>query len=160
MFKMYQSFPFWAFLVEKCKIHVVPKDDSSVPTACVDKNANIYFNEEFVQNCSDNMLHFVLAHEVMHMLLGHFERVGARNPMMWNVAGDILINHMLVGHFEDKGIYLDLEKYCTADKFHIDVPDETTTEQIYDTLMEQAEKNKQQAKRVAGDEPQDMIPGD
>lgn len=160
MFKMYQSFPFWAFLVEKCRIHVVPKDNTSVPTACVDKNANIYFNEGFVQTCSDNMLHFVLAHEVMHMLLGHFERVGARNPLMWNVAGDILINHMLEGHFADKGIRLDLEKYCTADKFQIDVPDETTTEQIYDNLMQQAEKNKQQAKRVAGDDPQDMMPGD
>jgi predicted metal-dependent peptidase len=158
MFRMYQSFPFWAFLVEKCKIHIVPKENKSTPTACVDKNANIYFNEHFVQTCSDSMLHFVLAHEVMHMLLGHFDRVGARNPLLWNVSGDILINHMLTEHFRGKGIYLDLSDYCTADKFRVDVPDETTTEQIYDNLMQEAENNKKHAKKIMGESDPDMRP--
>lgn len=133
---MYQEFPFWAFLIEKCKINVVPADDKNVQTAAIDANSNIYFNEKFAETCSDSMLQFILAHEVMHMLLGHFERRGARQALMWNVAGDVLINHMLSQHFSVKGTALDLSEFCTASKFGVDLPDSVTTEQVYDTLMQ------------------------
>jgi predicted metal-dependent peptidase len=158
MFKMYQNFPFWAFLIEKCKIHIAPKESPLVSTAGIDKNANIYFNEQFIQTCSDDMLHFVLAHEVMHLLLGHFDRQGARDSKMWNVAGDILINHMLAQHFREKGISLNLNDACTADKFGVDVPDEATTEQIYDELMREVEKARKQADSMPKGAPDDLMP--
>jgi predicted metal-dependent peptidase len=160
MFKMYQEFPFWAFLIEKCKLHLVPAEDKTVRTACINKNANIYFNQGFLESIPDSMLHFVMAHEVMHMLLGHFDRLGSRNPLLWNVAGDVLINHMLEGHFRNKGVSLDLSDLCTADKFNISMPDEATTEQVYDIIMQNAEKHMQ--KMTAGEKQisQDMMPND
>jgi predicted metal-dependent peptidase len=152
MFKMYQEFPFWAFLIEKCKIHVSEKEN--LGTAAIDADGNIYFDVEFAKSCSDSMMHFVLAHEVMHLLLGHFERLGARDRKIWNIAGDVLINHMLEEHFSNKGIYLDLKNSCTPDKFQIDVPDECTTEEIYDKIMADVKK----ALKQLGDQPQDMMP--
>jgi len=136
MFKMYQEFPFWAFLLEKCNMRVIPAD-SSCTTACVNAAGDISFNEKFISNCSESMTHFVLAHEVMHLLLGHFSRRGARDPLVWNIAGDILINNMLDGHFVNKGIRLDLTDYCTAQKFNIVTPEEITIEEVYDRLMAQ-----------------------
>lgn len=139
MFKMYQDFPFWAFLLEKCNIKVIPAD-SPCTTACVDKSGNISFNEKFIANCSENMTHFVLAHEVMHLLLGHFPRRGYRDPLLWNIAGDILINNMLYEHFYSKGISLNLNEFCTAQKFDIELPNEATIEEVYDKLFAKAKK--------------------
>ena len=156
MFKMYQEFPFWAFLIEKCRLHLVPESNQKIPTACITEKGDIYINQKFMQESSDDMMHFVLAHEVMHMLLGHFERVGARDPFMWNVAGDVLINNMLEGHFQQKGISIDLSKYCTGDKFGIFNSESFTTEQVYDQVMQQAKEAAKQAKVIYEKTGQDM----
>jgi len=159
MFRMYQEFPFWAFLVEKCKIKVVPENDAHVPTAAIDRNGNIYFNAKFAENCSDAMMHFVLAHEVMHMLLGHFDRQGSRNPLLWNIAGDILINSMLANHFAGKGIHVDLSEFCTADKFQVGLPDEVVTETVYDQLMQNTKQVTISYEQLMNGNPSDMLPG-
>lgn len=39
---------------------------------------------------------FVLAHEMLHAALRHGDRVGARDPYLWNVAADYVINGWLV----------------------------------------------------------------
>lgn len=137
MFLMYRDFPFWAFLVEKCKVQVVG-DESGCSTACITKDGTISINASFYKNNSDAMMHFVLAHEVMHVMLCHFDRCKSRDPLLWNVSGDVLINHMLGKHFESKGVYLDLSKFCTADKFDIHIPDEYTTEMVYEDIYKNA----------------------
>jgi len=137
MFMMYRDFPFWAFLIEKCRVRVVPKEHAC-STACVNAKGDILINQEFYSSNSDRMMHFVLAHEVMHLLLGHFPRQLARDGMMWNISGDILINHMLNEHFKSKGFGLDLSRFCTADKFGITVPDECTAEMVYEELYKQS----------------------
>jgi predicted metal-dependent peptidase len=39
---------------------------------------------------------FVMAHEMLHAALRHGERVGARDPYLWNVAADLVINGWLL----------------------------------------------------------------
>ncbi|MEV0898524.1 hypothetical protein [Actinoplanes sp. NPDC049802] len=39
---------------------------------------------------------FVLAHELLHVALRHADRVGGRDPYLWNVACDFVINGWLV----------------------------------------------------------------
>ncbi|BCB76162.1 hypothetical protein GCM10022251_68340 [Phytohabitans flavus] len=39
---------------------------------------------------------FVLAHEMLHAALRHGDRVGARDPYLWNVAADYVINGWLL----------------------------------------------------------------
>ncbi|MFF0270140.1 hypothetical protein [Kribbella sp. NPDC004536] len=39
---------------------------------------------------------FVMAHEMLHAALRHGERVGGRDPYLWNVAADLVINGWLV----------------------------------------------------------------
>lgn len=135
MFRMFQDFPFWAFLIEKCNVKLT-LDKKKVPTACVDKRGNIYFNREFFDSLSDSMVHFVLAHEVMHLLLDHHSRIGGRNAFVWNVAGDVLINEMLDDHFRSKGVSLDISAYFSSRSFNFDIDhDSTTTEQVYELIM-------------------------
>lgn len=135
MFRMFQDFPFWAFLIEKCNVKLT-EDSKKVPTACVDRNGNIYFNHEFFNGLSDSMVHFVLAHEVMHMLLDHHNRLGGRQAFLWNVAGDVLINEMLQDHFTQKNSRLDLSSYITRQSFSFDIDHNTaTTEEVYELIL-------------------------
>ena len=39
---------------------------------------------------------FVLAHEMLHAALRHGDRVGPRDPYLWNVATDYVVNGWLV----------------------------------------------------------------
>jgi predicted metal-dependent peptidase len=138
MFSMFRDFPFWAFLIEKCNVKLT--DDESIPTAAVNKHGDIFFNTSFMASLSEDMLQFVLSHEVMHLLLDHHSRRAARDPLLWNIAGDVLINTMLQDHFRHQNKYLDLSNFCTSDSVGIDCPDDKTTEQVYDEVASQAAK--------------------
>ncbi|MEU4291491.1 hypothetical protein AB0E63_24955 [Kribbella sp. NPDC026596] len=45
---------------------------------------------------TQNEWRFVMAHEMLHAALRHGERVGGRDPYLWNVAADLVINGWLL----------------------------------------------------------------
>ncbi|MEV6300718.1 hypothetical protein AB0M02_15020 [Actinoplanes sp. NPDC051861] len=48
------------------------------------------------RSLSEQEWRFVLAHELLHVALRHHDRVGGRDPYLWNVACDYVINGWLV----------------------------------------------------------------
>jgi predicted metal-dependent peptidase len=68
---------------------------------------------------------FVLAHEMLHAALGHDRRAGGREPYLWNVACDYVINGWLVamgvGQLPDSTLY---DQQLTG----------LSAESVYDTL--------------------------
>jgi predicted metal-dependent peptidase len=54
----------------------------------------IYLNP--YARCSELQWRFVLAHEMLHAALRHGDRVGGRDPYLWNVAADYVVNGWLV----------------------------------------------------------------
>jgi len=56
----------------------------------------IYYNEEFLSTLGQDDLQFVLMHEVMHPAFFHLTRRGDRDPTLWNIAGDYVINYQLI----------------------------------------------------------------
>lgn len=83
--------PFFLLPSAKSAIRV----DPAVGTACVDQRGVITLAPAFAATLSDPELHFVLAHELMHLLMLHFERRGTREPVRWNYAADRAINRAL-----------------------------------------------------------------
>ena len=73
---------------------------------------------------------FVLAHEVLHIALNHHTRRGDRDPILWNMAGDFIINALL----RKAGLTMP-EAVLYDTRF-----DDMTTEQVYDILKEEKEK--------------------
>lgn len=57
---------------------------------------SLFFNAEFVAECSDPELRGVIAHEAMHVAMLHHVRREGRDPKMWNVATDYAINAALI----------------------------------------------------------------
>ena len=104
---------------------------SDIKSAATD-GRNIYFNPGFVNALSLEETVFLIGHEVYHCVFEHFLRRDGRNPKLWNVAGDFVINGICdrdkLGKVID-GALLDRKSY-----------DGLTTEQIYEKLDEEAEK--------------------
>ncbi|MFI7678068.1 hypothetical protein [Actinophytocola sp. NPDC049390] len=69
---------------------------------------------------------FVLAHEMLHAALGHDRRAQGREPYLWNVACDFVINGWLVamgvGHLPEGALY---DQKLTG----------LSAESVYDTLV-------------------------
>jgi predicted metal-dependent peptidase len=83
--------PFFASILLKRTI----KWTASIPTMAVDPRAQIYCNPAFVIKQSVSQLVWALAHECMHIMLMHAQRMGTRQHQKWNVAGDAVINDTL-----------------------------------------------------------------
>lgn len=64
------------------------------PTAAVD-GRRIYYNENFFKDLSADEVIFVLCHEVLHVALDHLGRRMDRDPLLWNMATDYVINALL-----------------------------------------------------------------
>jgi predicted metal-dependent peptidase len=87
-----QSNPFWAHLV--MKLPLVWLDDVEQGLSATD-GANMYINPAAFIELSKDEQKGVLVHEVLHCAAGHLFRVGARDRMLWNIAGDIYIANLL-----------------------------------------------------------------
>lgn len=65
---------------------------------CATDGMDFYYNKEFLEELDVDELKFVVAHEVMHCVLAHCSntRRGSRNPFLFNIAADHVINNDLV----------------------------------------------------------------
>lgn len=57
---------------------------------------NIFVNEIFVKTLNEEEIIGVIAHEIMHCVLGHIDRKQNRNSVVWNIAIDCATNLLLV----------------------------------------------------------------
>jgi len=56
----------------------------------------IYVNPDFCEELKEEELTGVIAHELLHCVLGHSDRRGKRHRKLWNVAIDYAVNLLLV----------------------------------------------------------------
>jgi len=126
--KLLLHHPFFGTLATRLKI--VEASDK-FDTAATD-GRHLYYNEKFVSTLTDGELMFLVAHEISHVFFSHMLRRGDRNPAIWNMAGDYVINNMLdrerIGEVIKGPILLD-HQY-----------DNMTTEEVYDKLIENSVK--------------------
>ena len=73
-------------------LEIEMKDD--IQTAATD-GKTIYFSPSFFDTLKEEEKAFVLAHEVMHVAFNHVLRSKDKNPRLWNLATDAVINQIL-----------------------------------------------------------------
>ena len=128
--------PFFGQLAVRLKI-----EDASdyMPTAATD-GRRFLFNREFVNSLTDEMLDFLVGHEVLHCVFDHMQARGDRKPMLYNAAADYNINMTLVEQNIGKPITEDKlqgGKICLDWKYS-----GKNSYEIYDDLL----KNQEDAK--------------
>jgi len=70
-------------------------EDKEIRTAATN-GRDLIFNPEFTATLNDAQLVFLVGHEVGHCIFDHLTRRGDRDPQLWNMAGDYVINDMLI----------------------------------------------------------------
>ena len=66
----------------------------ATPTADVNGTV-IRYNPKFLEKQTVLQFAGLMAHECWHVAFQHLSRRGNRDPIIWNVAGDYIINHLL-----------------------------------------------------------------
>jgi predicted metal-dependent peptidase len=97
--------------------------NEEVPTAATD-GYTLLINPLFFFDLTVNERIALLAHEALHVALDHMHRRGNREPKLWNVAADYVINYHLTkaGYKLPKGGLYDAQY------------EDMSTEQVYDLL--------------------------
>ena len=75
--------PYLASATARLKFREV--EESWCPTMATD-GFNIFVNENFSKTLDENEVIAVFAHEIMHCILGHLDRRGNRDKVLWNVT--------------------------------------------------------------------------
>lgn len=83
--------PHLAGLVTQVRLQM----DERVATAAVFASGRMLFNPRWLAQLPLKTATFVMAHELMHLVLLTHERTDGSNPQLFNVAHDIIINQML-----------------------------------------------------------------
>jgi predicted metal-dependent peptidase len=98
--------------------------DDHIPTACTD-GIEVWFNPDFVDSLTPEELDAVMVHELLHAALLHVPRRGDREPQLWNVAADIVVNGMIRS---EKNLSLPLKPCIDATLENLEV------EEVYEIL--------------------------
>ena len=132
--------PFFGNMATRLRILAA---DDWLPTAAVD-GRNLYFNTQFFNAMNNKEIEFVVAHEILHLVFDHLGRRDDRNPMLYNIAADYIVNNTLV---RDRIGTTPSIVDCFQDFKY----EGWTSEEVYDELFKEAEKNGEEFLKQLGE---------
>lgn len=91
----------------------------------------VLYDEELFGALTVSERVFVIAHELMHVMMMHSTRRGGRDPMVWNIAADYVVNGMLATQ---------QMAMPTKDCLMNSAFDGMSSEKVYDLLIEDMQK--------------------
>ncbi|CAN1211467.1 Metallopeptidase domain-containing protein [Tumidithrix helvetica PCC 7403] len=97
------------------------------PTAATD-GKDIFFNPDYLRSLTSAQQDGLLVHEVLHAALLHVIRRGVRDPKLWNIAADIVVNGIIAQHGQ-----FELPANGVRDR----KLENLSVEEIYEILLEQ-----------------------
>jgi predicted metal-dependent peptidase len=98
----------------------------TIPTAATD-GRDIFFNPDFLRSLPIEQQDGLLLHEVLHAALLHPSRLGTREPKLWNMAADIVVNGTIL---RESGFRLPLGALRDEQLEHLSV------EEVYELLQQ------------------------
>ena len=117
--------------------------DDWCPTAATD-GRNLYYNTQFFNELNNKEIEFVIAHEILHCIFDHIVRREDRNPMLYNIACDYIVNNTLVRDKIGEPVKL-------VDIYQDWKYEGWTSEEVYDELFKEAEKNGEEFLKQLGE---------
>lgn len=133
--KMLVKYPFFGSVVAS----VGYKENKDIPTAGTD-GETIYYNPEYLESLSVEEQTFVFAHEVCHIAFNHILRSEGKDPELWNIATDGVINQFL----KRDGLKMAKGVVDMAEAINYDA------EQLYEKLLQEKQQRQQQQQNGQG----------
>ncbi len=126
--KMLVKYPFFGSVVAS----VGYKENKDILTAGTD-GETIYYNPEYLEGLSVEEQTFIFAHEVCHIAFNHILRSEGKNPELWNIATDGVINQFL----KRDGLKMASGGVDMAEAINYDA------EQLYEKLLQEKQQSGQ-----------------
>ena len=101
------------------------KESTKLDTAATD-GRDIFFNKKFLESLTSSEQNALMLHEVLHMALLHVQRRQSRDPYIWNIAADIVVNDLI-----ERNTSFKLPKGAIVDNAYRD----KSVEYIYEALL-------------------------
>ena len=101
------------------------QETTKLDTAATD-GRDIFFNKKFLESLTSSEQNALMLHEVLHMALLHVQRRQSRDPYIWNIAADIVVNDLIQRNTSFK-----LPKGAIIDNAYRD----KSVEYIYEALL-------------------------
>ena len=121
--------PFFGNMATRLRIEPA---DEWLPTAATD-GRHLYFNTQFFNAMDNKEIEFVIAHEILHCVYEHMMRREDRDPKLYNIAADYVVNNLLVrDRIGAKPKIVDCFQDFKYDKW--------TSEEVYEELFKNAKK--------------------
>ena len=133
--KMLVKYPFFGSVVAS----VGYKENKDIPTAGTD-GETIYYNPEYLGCLSVEEQTFVFAHEVCHIAFNHILRSERKDPELWNIATDGVINQFL----KRDGLKMAKGGVDIAEAINYDA------EQLYEKLLQEKQQRQQRQQNEQG----------
>lgn len=121
-------------------MHLKFVEKPEIPTLAVD-GKHIFYNPDFVLSLSKPLTQSAIIHEIMHCVSEHMLRRNGRDPRVWNIAGDHVINLVI----KDAGFQMG-NGWLYDPKYR-----DMSTEHVYDLLMQEKQKQQQSQGRGQGE---------
>ena len=128
--KMLVKYPFFGSVVAS----VGYKENKDISTTGTD-GETIYYNPEYLEGLSVEEQTFIFAHEVCHIAFNHILRSEGKNPELWNIATDGVINQFL----KRDGLKMAPGGIDMAEAISYDA------EQLYEKLLQEKQQRQQQS---------------
>lgn len=116
-----------------CVANLTIEKKESIDTACTD-GQTMFYNPEFLAGLTNDEQVFLVAHEICHVVLNHIERSKGKNPKLWNIATDAVINACL----QEEGLPMIQGGVNIPMALHHDA------EEMYELLEKEQERRNQQ----------------
>ncbi len=101
-------------------------------TAATD-GLKFYYNSRFIMKLKPKEVEFLVAHEILHVVYDHMGRRLSRDPQIWNIADDYVVNADLKRH--KVGEFITTVPCLYESKY-----DGKPAEEVYDDLMKNVQK--------------------
>lgn len=122
--------PFFATLSLFARIFPAPQ----YGTAATD-GRDVYISPDFWRNLSMDERLGLMAHEILHAALLHVQRRGERDPLLWNIAADIVVNGIILnqqafalpqGHVRNQAL-----EHLSAEEIYYKLQSEANLRDLY-----------------------------
>ena len=133
--KMLVKYPFFGSVVAS----VGYKENKDIPTAGTD-GETIYYNPEYLESLSVEEQTFIFAHAVCHIAFNHILRSEGKDPELWNIATDGVINQFL----KRDGLKMAPGGVDMAEAINYDA------EQLYEKLLQEKQQRQQRQQNGQG----------
>lgn len=125
---LFSRAPFYAEIMSQLKFI----ENKNVPIAATD-GLFIYYNTKYMQGLSEGQRNYIIMHELYHVILLHCLRDDGKDPRIWNIAADCVVNSF-VDQFAMRMKYFGIpfnrpDEGCFLDDF-----DYYSVEELYDIL--------------------------